>query len=79
MIGLGLVRPLAVIPQVDEWSTDRLHRTREIAPAGIPVAALATGAALVLGPDGRWRGEGAVEVFVDGRPAGLDALAVSSR
>jgi cyanophycinase len=45
-LGLGLVRPLAVVNQAEEWSHDRLHRTRQLA-GGFPLVTLPSGSALV--------------------------------
>jgi len=58
-LGLGLVRGLAVIPGVEEWSTERLNRTREL--ANTPIVELPTGSALVRSADG-WElvGDGTV-------------------
>ena len=44
-LGLGLVRGVAVIPGVEEWSEERLHRTLTLADT--PVVELPTGAAVV--------------------------------
>ena len=30
-VGLGLVPRVAVVPQVEQWSADRLHRTLDLA------------------------------------------------
>ncbi len=79
-LGLGLVEQLAVIPHFGSGSTDQfhhqLHRTLALAPAGLAVAGIPERTALIRERDGSWRtaGVGEVEVFVDGKPAGLDAL-----
>ena len=73
-LGLGLVKPLAVIPHVDEWSHDRFHRTVQLAPKGVPVVALPSGSAAIRNGDGKWEARGDVRVLVDGQPAGLDVL-----
>ena len=36
-VGLGLVGQLGLVPRADTWSDDKLHRTRQLAPAGVPV------------------------------------------
>jgi cyanophycinase len=51
-LGLGLVRPLAIVHEAESWSHDRLHRTRQLAQ-GFPLAVLPSGTALV-NTDGRW-------------------------
>jgi cyanophycinase len=75
-LGLGLVVEMSVVPGYEAESAERAHRTIRLAPPGIPVAGVPDGTALVREPDGTWRevGAGRVEVFVDGRPAGLEAL-----
>jgi cyanophycinase len=75
-LGLGLVAQVAVIPHHDHWSEEKAKRTLELAPAGLPIVGIDERTALVRDPDGTWRAEGAGEVvvFVDGKPAGLDAL-----
>jgi cyanophycinase len=75
-LGLGLVEQVAVVPHVDTWSPEKVHRTLQLAPAGLPVVAIHEQTALLRAPDGTWStsGAGTVEVFVDGKPAGLNAL-----
>lgn len=75
-LGLGLVAPLAVVPQHEAWSADRSRRTLELAPSHVPVALLDTGTAIVRDGHGQWRalGQGAVSVHLDGRPASVDVL-----
>jgi cyanophycinase len=75
-LGLGLIDQLAVISNHDTWSEDKAKRTLKIAPHGLPVAGIDERTALIRDPDGTWRVEGAgtVVVYVDGAPAGLDAL-----
>jgi len=79
-VGLGVVSQLAVIPRLEDWSRDKVHRTVELAPRGLSLAGVPTRTALLRDPDGSWRAEGAqvdaVSVFVDGRlaaPADLTA------
>jgi cyanophycinase len=75
-VGLGLVRDLATVcgAELDEA---QLRRTLALAPPACAVIALGVGAALRREPDGTWRreGRGELAVYVEGRPAGLDALA----
>jgi cyanophycinase len=75
-LGLGLVEQLAVIPHADTWSPEKAHRTVQLAAGGLRLAAIDERTALLRDPAGGWRaaGAGAVEIYVDGRPAGLDAL-----
>jgi cyanophycinase len=75
-VGLGLVAQLGLVPRADTWSEDKLHRTLQLAPADLPVAAVDERTALLRDPDGTWRveGPGDVRVWVDGRTADLSAL-----
>src|SRR5205085_2071087 len=75
-LGLGMVEQLAVIPHLNTWSADKSHRTFELAPTALPIAGIDEATALIRDPAGGWRAEGAgdVSVYVDGKPAGLDAL-----
>jgi cyanophycinase len=75
-VGLGVVRGLAVIPRLEEWSHDKVHRTVELAPAGLSLAGVPSRTALMRDPEGGWRveGVGPVSVFVDGRQATLADL-----
>jgi cyanophycinase len=72
-LGLGLVRGLAVIPAADQWSPERLHRTKELSH-GFLLAALRSGSALVHEPDGRWTTVGEVAIYDGGEEVGLDRL-----
>lgn len=61
-IGLGLVHNLAVVTEVEGWSPDRLHRTRELAATDqVPFAVLRTGDALVHSSTG-WELVGEAEL-----------------
>jgi len=51
-LGLGLVRPLAVLQEAETWSHDRLHRAKQLAQ-GFPLAILPSGTALV-NSNGHW-------------------------
>ncbi len=76
-LGLGLVGQLAVLPHYDTWSEEKAHRTVKLATGHLRIAAIDEATALIRDPDGSWRtaGAGRVTVYVDGRPAGLGALA----
>ena len=76
-VGLGLVSNLAVIPRANTWSVEKIHRTVELAPAGIDLVAVPEQTAIVRDPDGTWRqeGVGTVAVYRDGRAATLADLA----
>jgi cyanophycinase len=76
-LGLGLVGHLAVLPHYDTWSEEKAHRTVQLATGHLRIAAVDERTALIRDPDGSWRtaGSGAVTVYVDGQPAGLEALA----
>jgi cyanophycinase len=79
-VGLGLVGQLGLVPRADTWSDDKLHRTRQLAPAGVPVAMVDERTALIR--DGahtgtaawRARGAGKISVWIDGHEADLAAL-----
>jgi cyanophycinase len=75
-VGLGLIEQLAVLPHADTWSPEKAHRTFGLAKGGLRIAAIDEQTALIRDPTGKWRaaGAGAVTVYVDGRPADLDAL-----
>jgi cyanophycinase len=77
-VGLGVVSQLAVIPRLEQWSHDKVHRTVELAPAGLSLAGIPSATALLRDPDGSWRVEGAavddVRVFIDGHPATIADL-----
>ncbi len=75
-LGLGLVGQLAVLPHYDTWSKEKAHRTVKLATGHLRIAAVDEATALIRDPDGSWRtaGAGGVMVYVDGQPAGLEAL-----
>ncbi|MGH9114037.1 MAG: Type 1 glutamine amidotransferase-like domain-containing protein [Acidimicrobiales bacterium] len=75
-VGLGLVGQLGLVPRAGTWSDDKLHRTLQLAPAGVPVVLVDERTALIRDTDGTWRAEGAgkVTVWLDGQPADLGAL-----
>jgi cyanophycinase len=76
-LGLGLVEQLAVLPHADTWSHEKAHRTFSLAAGGLRIAAIDERTALIRDPAGGWRtaGAGEVTIYLDGRPAALDALA----
>jgi cyanophycinase len=57
-LGLGLARDVAVIPEAETWTPERLHRTLSL--ANTPLIELPTGSAAVLGPSGWSLSNGAV-------------------
>jgi len=75
-LGLGLIEQVAVLPHANTWSPEKAHRTFSLAAGGLRIAAIDEQTALIRDPDGTWStsGVGSVRVFVDGRPAPLDAL-----
>jgi cyanophycinase len=75
-VGLGVVEGLTVVPRLDEWSEDKLHRTIRLAPAGLAVVGIPHRAALVHEPGGGWRTAGVdgIRIWRDGAEVGLDAL-----
>lgn len=72
-VGLGLLSGVTVIPRVDTWSEDAVHRTRTLSPADVVIVGVSSGSALVRDADGTWRGAGPVapSIFKDGHPAAL--------
>ncbi|MEI7594038.1 MAG: Type 1 glutamine amidotransferase-like domain-containing protein [Actinomycetes bacterium] len=72
-VGLGVINQLSVIPRVEEWSREKVHRTVELAPKGLSLAGVPTRTALIREPDGAWTAEGAqvdlVSVFINGEAA----------
>jgi len=75
-VGLGMVEQLAVIPHFGHENAEKVHRSIVLAAPGLPVVGVPERTALIREPDGSWRqaGVGTVQVFVDGHPAGFDAL-----
>ena len=74
-LGLGLLAQVAVIPHHDS-TPEKARRTIHLAPAGLPVVAVDEQTAAIRAPGGSWtvEGAGSVEVYVNGREAGLDVL-----
>ena len=70
-LGLGLVRGMAVIPEAETWSEERLQRTLSLADTA--VVELPTGSA-VVGHDGEWELTGTPPPTVHG-----ELSAVTSR
>lgn len=56
-VGLGVVEGITVVPRLDEWSEDKLHRTLQLAPPGLSVVGLEHRACLLY--DGGWSVSGA--------------------
>jgi cyanophycinase len=75
-VGLGMVEQIAVIPHFGHENAEKVHRSIALAAPGLPVVGIPERTALIRDPDGGWRqsGEGEVQVFVSGEPAGFDAL-----
>lgn len=63
-VGLGIVPRVAVIPRVDEWSPDKVHRTVTLAPADVVLVGLPQRTAVIRDPDGTWRADGVGDVVV---------------
>lgn len=74
-VGLGLVPNVAVIPRVNHWSPDKVHRTVELAPPGVPVVGIPEATAIIRDDRG-WHAAGAGDpvVHLDGQVVGLDVL-----
>jgi cyanophycinase len=75
-LGLGLLNGVAVVPRADTWSDEKAHRTLQLAPKGLTLAAIDERTALLRDADGGWRVEGAghVAVWRDREQLGLDVL-----
>ena len=75
-VGLGLVDSATFVPRFNEWSPEKWRRTLAMAPADRAVVGIDEATALIHAGPGDWRvaGQGDVHVFVNGQPAGLDAL-----
>jgi cyanophycinase len=75
-LGLGLVEQLAVVPHFNSWSPEKTHRTVALAAPGLAVVGIPEQSAVIRDADGRWRADGVADptVFMDGKPADLDAL-----
>lgn len=78
-VGLGLVRDLALVAGAAR-DTAQLRRTLALAPASCAIVDLGEGSLLLRRPEGTWEraGEGTVDVYAGGDPAGLVALAGKS-
>jgi cyanophycinase len=75
-VGLGVQSNLAIIPRSNTWSHEKIHRTVELVPKGITLAAVPESTAVIRGTDGTWSvaGVGDVDVWVAGRPATIADL-----
>lgn len=75
-LGLSLLAPVAVLPHAGDWSEEKTHRTVRLASGGLRIAAIDERTALVRNSHGAWSklGGGEVTVWVDGQPAGIDAM-----
>lgn len=75
-VGLGVLSGFAMIPRLDTWSADKIHRTVDLAARGLPVVGIEQRTALIHRHGSGWSTEGAgtVTVFLDGATADLDAL-----
>ena len=75
-VGLGLLRQLAVVARADTWSEDKLHRTLQLTPPGVPLVEVDERTALIRDGEGGWRasGAGGVSVWVDGHQSDVASL-----
>lgn len=81
-LGLGLIRQFTVVARADTWSEDKLHRTLQLTPAGVPLVEVDERTALISDGDRRaegdhaWRaaGTGDVSVWLDGHQADVADL-----
>jgi cyanophycinase len=75
-LGLGLLPQLAVVARADTWSEDKLHRTLQLTPAGVPLVEVDERTALLRDGEGEWRaaGVGGISVWIDGHQADVAAL-----
>jgi cyanophycinase len=79
-LGLGLLSQIAVVARADTWSEDKLRRTLQLTPAGVPLVEIDERTALIRDPESGWKvdGVGAVSVWRDGLEADLGALPASA-
>ncbi len=75
-VGLGVVPGIAAIPRVETWSPEKVHRTVELAPKGVPVVAIPEATALIWDPRSGWEsaGVGDCTIYLDGAIVGIDVL-----
>jgi len=75
-IGLDLIQTMTVIPRYNQWSSEKWHRTVELAKSGLEVVGIDEATALIRSPDGTWTVEGAgeIHVFRDGVRTDISAL-----
>lgn len=75
-VGLGVVAGIAAIPLAETWSPEKVHRTVELAPKGVPVVSIPESTALICDPASGWAsiGAGTCTVYLDGALAGLEVL-----
>lgn len=75
-VGLGVVQGLTVVPRLDEWSEDKLHRSLRLAPEGLCVVGIEHRAALIHEPGRGWHatGGGVVRVWRDGAEVAVEDL-----
>ncbi|MBK5224746.1 MAG: Type 1 glutamine amidotransferase-like domain-containing protein [Acidimicrobiia bacterium] len=75
-VGLGLLSGFTMIQRYDTWSSEKVHRTVDLAAAGMPVAGIEERTALVHRAGSGWtiEGAGTVHVFRNGTQADLGAL-----
>lgn len=75
-VGLGVIPGMAVIPRIDRWSPDKVHRTVSLASPDLVVAGIPSSTALVRDPDGTWHteGVGTVSIYQSGTPADFSVL-----
>lgn len=77
MLGLGLVRDLAVIPHYSTTSSERKHRTQTLAEPDVVIAGIDERTALIREPDGSWTsmGAGSVHLISNGEEMSISDLA----
>ena len=63
-LGLGLLPGVAVLPQANAWSADRMRRTQKLAGANVSLLAIDEQTAAIRDPDGTWRIAGTGSVVV---------------
>jgi cyanophycinase len=75
-VGLGVLPGVSIIPRFEEWSPDKVHRTVDLAPAGLFVVGVPQRTAVIRSADGSWRaaGDGEVSVFRGGERLEVAAL-----
>ncbi len=77
MLGLGLIKDLAVMPHFSSSSAELKHRTQSLAEPDVVIAGIDERTALIRESDGSWKamGAGSVQLISNGSEIEITALA----